>query len=714
MKKKKNVMYRKSVSLLAATAMTAVLMTGQIYPVAAWGQNTETRLEKSSLIPDNITIDQPVALSEVTLPKSDYGTLSWADDSYIPDKRVQTCEVVFKPAADVDLSYISGWDSEKKVVKGKITVVVSSIEESSEDQPSDTAADVETGDESSEASVPDGTTSDNKDTDIKSDDAAVTGENQQNDSETSGKTEDQTENAGNKQNSEADKKEETTESTPASDEAKSEDSTEAADEITAPAEKTEAAAPAVEETADSEDIQEKAAEESKTDTSLDTAAEESKADISSDTAADSIESTNSDNSEAAASDNVQTADSSEDTGKLNETFGAVMPGATILDGTGNSVKNENTEEKKDTADTTNTTEVKDTTDPIEDDQKNIFDNPLDFTTADTRPATAEDDLTEEEQAARAAQNHSCEGISVSGIDLPWYVQFQVTSGENYEFKNEDNATIFQSYEFKLWDLKNNTEYEIPDGQYVSVTIPVKEGYKYSIEHLLDNGATETIIPSVNGSTMVFSTHSFSPFGIAGFRPIVGEDIANGAYGDGSTPTPTPTVTISGTPTPSPSVTGTGTNGTNESGTGKTDSNSGNETGGNTGDSNGNSNGNTNGSSNGTSGTETGGSSSGTGSSDDSDNSGTSNTPGAASDGTVNSGTTDGSSSNGTGSSTNAGQTAGNTTGNTANISNGNNGQSQTSNAVKTGDNTMILPFVILVIAAAAVIIIVIVVRKKKR
>ena len=84
MKKKKNVMYRKSVSLLAAAAMTAVLMTGQVYPVVAWGQNTEIRLEKSSLIPDNITIDQPIALSEVTLPKSDYGTLPWADDSYIP------------------------------------------------------------------------------------------------------------------------------------------------------------------------------------------------------------------------------------------------------------------------------------------------------------------------------------------------------------------------------------------------------------------------------------------------------------------------------------------------------------------------------------------------------------------------------------------------------------------------------------------------------
>lgn len=69
MKKKKNVMYRKSVSLLAAAAMTAVLMTGQVYPVAAWGQSTETRLEKSSLIPENITIDQPVALSEVALPR---------------------------------------------------------------------------------------------------------------------------------------------------------------------------------------------------------------------------------------------------------------------------------------------------------------------------------------------------------------------------------------------------------------------------------------------------------------------------------------------------------------------------------------------------------------------------------------------------------------------------------------------------------------------
>ena len=89
--------------------------------------------------------------------------------------------------------------------------------------------------------------------------------------------------------------------------------------------------------------------------------------------------------------------------------------------------------------------------------------------------------------------------------------------------------MFQSYEFELWDLKNNTEYDVPDGEYVSVTVPVKAGYSYTIEHLLDSGAMETIVPSVDGSTMVFSTHSFSPFGIAGSKTLVGEEIEEDGY-----------------------------------------------------------------------------------------------------------------------------------------------------------------------------------------
>ena len=65
--------------------------------------------------------------------------------------------------------------------------------------------------------------------------------------------------------------------------------------------------------------------------------------------------------------------------------------------------------------------------------------------------------------------------------------------------------------------------KIPDGEYLSVTVPVKAGYDYTIEHLLDSGAMETIVPSVEGSTMVFSTHSFSRLELQEARPLVGEE-----------------------------------------------------------------------------------------------------------------------------------------------------------------------------------------------
>lgn len=68
------------------------------------------------------------------------------------------------------------------------------------------------------------------------------------------------------------------------------------------------------------------------------------------------------------------------------------------------------------------------------------------------------------------------------------MQFRVSGGDDYQFTNEEDAAIFKSYEFELWDTQKNTEYEIPDGEYISVTVPVKAGYTYSIEHLLDNGA----------------------------------------------------------------------------------------------------------------------------------------------------------------------------------------------------------------------------------
>lgn len=636
MKKKKNVMYRKSVSLLAAAAMTAVLMTGQVYPVFAEIGNIETKLETSSLIPDNVTIDQPIALSQITLPKSDYGILSWVDGEFIPDKRVQACDVIFKPAENIDLSYLPGWDTEKKVVKGTINVVVSSLEDST-DNTQESSSDDNKAEDSGEIQTPEES--------IPTETPIET--------PTEAPTETPTEAPA---------------ETPA--ETPTEAPTEAPAEtpVETPAEELVAEAPAT----DDKDASAENVESAKTDEAQD-------------------------QTEDQTEDQTVGEAPAEDTGEitggiLNETLGELMPGATVLDDV-KADEDAAEEPEKGTGEETK----EETKEDAPSDEKNIFDNPVDFTVSDGRPSTAEEGLTEEQQAERAAENHTCEGITVSGIDLPWYVQFQVESGENYEFKNEGKANIFQSYEFKLWDLRNNTEYEIPDGQYVSVTIPVKEGYEYSIEHLLANGATETIVPSVSGSTMVFSTHSFSPFGIAGFRPIIGDEIANGAYGENGTPTPTPTAAVSGTPTPSPAVTGTagsGSAGTNVNGGGT----AGNEIAG-AGTDSANAGNNNGGTVSGTAATDNAGTANTSGSTNTSDSSQGSNTQN----------TSGKNASNGTASADNSSVTGNNgqSSGNTAN------GSAQTSNAVKTGDETTILPFVILLMAAVAAITAVFSIRRKE-
>ncbi|MGI6071059.1 MAG: hypothetical protein ACOYBE_11655 [Blautia sp.] len=194
--------------------------------------------------------------------------------------------------------------------------------------------------------------------------------------------------------------------------------------------------------------------------------------------------------------------------------------------------------------------------------------PMDLVEETERPQSVSDDMSPEEQAAVAAANHTCQGITVSAEFLPWYVQFRVSDGSGFGFTNTDEASTFQAYEFQLWDLLNDTEYQIPAGETVQVTMPVIAGYEYSIQHILPDGSTETIIPNVYGDTLVFSTSSFSPFGIAGSKPLVGGDIAGSGYGTGSnsSSTTTPGSTSSSgsqntTPTEKPSVnTGSNSNG----------------------------------------------------------------------------------------------------------------------------------------------------------
>ena len=387
---KKSNINKRNVQFLAAAALTAVLVSGQIQPAAVYGGNTDIKV--SSLIPDNVTIDEPVPLSDISLPSSEYGTLSWVDGSNIPSQRIESYDVVFRPYDSADLSRISGWDGESDGIYSSVTVVVSSMENESE----------------------------------------------------------------NEDNSEEEWEEE---------------------QYT--------------EQQDSED----AYGDSESETTDSTTDEE----VSGDENCEGSQG-NSDQEEAMP---APTGTPEEETPEPTVTPGEENPEPTVTPG-----EEENPESDSD----------------------NIFDRD-ENEPEDSRPTDAEEDLSEEEQQAAAAENHSCNGISVSGINLPWYVQFRATSGEDYQFTNETEANVFKSYEFELWDLKNNTEYEIPDGEYISVTVPVKAGYTYTIEHLLDSGAMETIVPSVDGSTMIFSTHSFSPFGIAGSRPLVGEEIQEDGYGD---------------------------------------------------------------------------------------------------------------------------------------------------------------------------------------
>ena len=407
---------RKNVQFFAAAAITAALVTGQFSFATVMGDTTGTvSVQAGSVIPDNVTVEKPVPLSDIALPASDYGTLSWADPSSVPNARVQAYDVVFHPYNKADLVKIAGWDGKSDVIYGSVNVVVSIFSNDTEQ-----------------------------------------------------------------------------------DESAASDKTEAADTTETP-EKT-----------DSAD-------------------------------ADTVPETTENKS-------GETTESGETAAEITET-----PTVTAVPS-----ENENTEEpKEDAAEATpspeataapetttpEVTQIPEATVTPEADRENIFDGEEQTIAKDERSQTAETDPSEEEQTQIAETNHTCNGISVSGINLPWYVQFRVASGDKYEFTNEADANVFKAYEFELWDLKNNTEYKIPDGEYLSVTVPVKAGYDYTIEHLLDSGAMETIVPSVEGSTMVFSTHSFSPFGIAGSKALVGEEIEDGSYSSGSTTSDTQVTSV---------------------------------------------------------------------------------------------------------------------------------------------------------------------------
>lgn len=518
MKKNTKITFSKSFSILAAAALSMTLISGQALTTYA---GSSSGIESGAVIPDNITIDSPTALSNVALPSNSYGTLSWVDGSYVPEKRVQSCAVVFKPSTGADLSGLPGWDSSSGTLTGYVTVVISSLDSSSDENESADSSSDKAYDESD--SYKDENDSENKDDTSES--SAETSDEKSEDSSSE-------ETAENGNVSEGDSYESSSETENGKDDNKdSTDVTETPDAQDSSSDKTNT--DKNEETADNDNADEKK-DNTEDNTTDDSADKDSTDKDTADNADPDI--TETPEATVTPSENENKADQDKDTDVTK------TPEVTVTPAEDDSKTDSSSDTDKEDAEKDNKKDSKDETPDVtetpEEDKDNIFDRKDEE--EDKRPQNAGTDLTETEKEQTAARNHTCDGITVSGIDLPWYVQFRVSGGEDYEFTNEEDATIFKSYEFELWDTQKNTEYKIPDGEYISVTVPVKAGYTYSIEHLLDNGAMETIIPSVDGGTMTFSTHSFSPFGIAGSKSLVGPDAGTDSSSNTTKTTPAAT------------------------------------------------------------------------------------------------------------------------------------------------------------------------------
>ena len=471
--------------LSVCLALCLMLTTMSLQRIMADGPE---KVSKDMLIPSSVVISEPTALSKISLPQSKYGSLAWENGSAVPSSYQSNYSVIFKSNGSVDLSGISGYDTGSGTLKGTVTVVVKSLAPASTGTPTPEVTQTETPTPDADKSEEDSKNNSEEDSKDGKDDA--------------------------------DKPEEPSKDEESEDTDQKEESSDQKEDVSEDGEKSE------DEDTQDEDTQDE-------DTQDEDTQKEDKEDVDKDNASDDTVSSEDKDSVKDDTDQAEKEDS-EDTQKEEETE---KPDAD---------KDADKEDSQEKPSDSENTEDEDSKEENADSGDEDSDTGINDITADEleeavseQPQTADPEAVPQDQAQAAAKNHTCGGISVSADFLPWYVQFRASSTDSYEFSNEDEANIFQSYEFELWDLLEDKPYEIPAGKYVTVTVPVKEGYEYTIEHLLDNGGSETIIPTVYGSTMIFSVDSFSPFGIAGSKPLVGDEIAAGGYSE-ATPTPTPT------------------------------------------------------------------------------------------------------------------------------------------------------------------------------
>lgn len=129
------------------------------------------------------------------------------------------------------------------------------------------------------------------------------------------------------------------------------------------------------------------------------------------------------------------------------------------------------------------------------------------------------------------------GVRVEGDFLPYYVDLQVSYNDELDqLPDAGIGQILSAYEIKLWDLKENEEYKIPEGNKVRVMIPLPENAdsfsQLSIAHYLGNSEYEyytlpteeypgnlTIITIEGIEYLTFETASFSPFNVGGSQLV---------------------------------------------------------------------------------------------------------------------------------------------------------------------------------------------------
>lgn len=165
-------------------------------------------------------------------------------------------------------------------------------------------------------------------------------------------------------------------------------------------------------------------------------------------------------------------------------------------------------------------------------------------------------------------NRTSNGVTVDG-DFPWYIQFQVQlnndKSDSSVLEGQNVDTFISPYEMQLWDLMNDSEYQL-NGQQVRITMPAPDQQLYTqlvVIHYLKDGSIEYITPIYNADgTLSFVTTSFSPYNVAGLKLAGSQSLVGNtdkAYANKNTTTSSNTTTKL-TPNVSAGSTNSGSNG----------------------------------------------------------------------------------------------------------------------------------------------------------